>query len=267
MRSRSSTRSGAPTSSSTSRDISRLPGVALPVSSTASLRSGSATSRAGEHTECAGTTNNPLIAGNGVTLCCPGRSPFQPRNAAAAVFNLTAVGGTAPTTFLSVTPALAGHTCPASAPAFLESESSGGTALPNRVISKLGPNEDVCIYSAAGQHQLHRRRQRLVRLVGRAGWRALLLDPAHSGLRHATDVATPPVRSHRAAGLAPGQTDPILIAGSRRCPADNVHSTAPVAVVANLTGIAGTATTFFTLYPSDAIPDRRRRTSTRVSAR
>ena len=44
----------------------------------------------------------------------------------------------------------------------------------------------------------------------------------------------------------------MRIAGTLVVPADNVNSIAPVAVVANVTGIAGNATTFFTLYPSDA---------------
>ena len=39
-------------------------------------------------------------------------------------------------------------------------------------------------------------------------------------------------------------------------PADNAHSTAPVAVVANLTGVTGTAATVFTLFPSDATRPR-----------
>ena len=54
------------------------------------------------------------------------------------------------------------------------------------------------------------------------------------------------------AGAHPGQIEPIAIAGQTAVPADNLHSTAPVAVVANVTGVAGTGTTFFTLYPSDA---------------
>jgi hypothetical protein len=209
-------------------------------------------SRAGEHTACAGTTNNPLIAGKWRYVALSGPQAVPTSGAAAAVFNLTAVGGTAPTTFLSVTPALAGHTCPAGAPAFSNLNPAEGTALPNRVISKLGPNEDVCIYSALGSINF---------IVDVNGWFGSSGAPA--GVLF---YSIPPTRvcdtrptSHTTCsipsgtGLAPGQTDPILIAGSTAVPADNVHSTAPVAVVANLTGIAGTATTFFTLYPSDAV--------------
>ena len=111
-------------------------------------------SRADKDTECAGTTNNPLIGGHWRDVVLSGGVPVgiptTPGEAAAAVFNLTAVGGTAPTTFLSVTPALANKTCPASAPTFSNLNPAEGTALPNRVISELGPNQDVCIYTAAG---------------------------------------------------------------------------------------------------------------------
>jgi hypothetical protein len=52
-------------------------------------------------------------------------------------------------------------------------------------------------------------------------------------------------------GLTPTDSLPIAVAGVNVVPADDAHSVTPVAVVGNLTGIAGTASTFFTLYPSD----------------
>jgi hypothetical protein len=56
--------------------------------------------------------------------------------------------------------------------------------------------------------------------------------------------------------LTPRLTKPILIAGTTAVPADNLHSVQPVALVANLTGIAGTANTVFILYPSDKAAPR-----------
>jgi hypothetical protein len=216
-------------------------------------------SRANEHTECAAAANVPLLAGKWRDVVLSGLPPGAPVNtqdiptttgiAAAAVFNLTAVGGTAPTTFLSVTPAGAGNTCPTAAPAFSNLNPAEGTALPNRVISKLGPDQDVCIYSALGSINF---------IVDVNGWFGSSSAPA--GVLF---YSVPPTRicdtrqgscstPGGPPGLTPGESVPIPIAGSSIVPADNLHSTAPVAVVANLTGIAGTATTFFTLYPSDA---------------
>jgi hypothetical protein len=44
----------------------------------------------------------------------------------------------------------------------------------------------------------------------------------------------------------------IHVAGIVAVPAWNAHAPAPIAVVANLTGVTGSAPTYFTLYPSDA---------------
>jgi hypothetical protein len=218
-------------------------------------------SRANEHTECAATTNDPLLPGQWRHVVLSGLPPGAPvgtqdipataGEAATAVFNLTAVGGTAPTTLLAVTPALAGNTCPTARPAFSNLNPAEGTALPNRVISALGPNQDVCIYNALGDINF---------VVDVNGWFGSSTAPA--GVLF---YSIPPTRvcdtrrdSNTACsvpsglGLSPGESDPILMAGSTVVPADNPYSTAPVAVVANLTGIAGNAITFFTLYPTGA---------------
>jgi hypothetical protein len=215
-------------------------------------------SRANAHTECAGATNNPLIGGHWSHVVLSGDPPGGTGQsipassaAAAAVFNLTGVGGTAPTTFLSVTPALPGNTCPIAAPAFSNLNPAEGTALPNRVISELGPDQDVCIYNASGDINI---------VIDLNGWFG-----SSTATAGALFYSIPPTRvcdtranSHTACsvpsglGLAPGEIDPILMAGSIAVPADYAHSTAPVAVVANLTGIAGNAITLFTLYPNGA---------------
>jgi hypothetical protein len=158
------------------------------------------------------------------------------------------VGGSAPT-YLSVAPALANNLCPTTAPAFSNLNPGAGTALPNRVISKLGPNQDVCIFSAAGSINV---------IVDVNGWFGSASAPAGVLFYSVPPTRVCDTRSASCAvppgspGLTPGDIEQIRIAGQTAVPADNLHSTPPVAVVANVTGIAGTATTFFTLYPSDA---------------
>jgi hypothetical protein len=217
-------------------------------------------SRGGARTACAGASSTPLQALKWRDVVLSGLPPgalptpsipATPGTAAAAVFNLTAVGGTQ-ATYLAVAPALAGRTCPTKAPSFSNVNPSAGIALPNRVISSLGPNQDVCVFSAAGSINF---------VIDVNGWfgssgvpggvlfysvpptRVCDTRPT-SGTECATSPPTP--------GLGPGQIRAVPIAGVLVVPADNAHSTAPVAVVANLTGVAGTAATVFTLFPSDA---------------
>jgi uncharacterized protein (DUF779 family) len=222
-------------------------------------------SRAGAGTICAGASSTPLqalkwrdVVLSGLPPGAPTGTPSipaTPGTAAAAVFNLTAVVGTQ-ATYLTVAPALAGHTCPTGAPSFSNVNPSAGIALPNRVISSLGPNQDVCVFSAAGSINF---------VIDVNGWfgsagvsggvlfysvpptRVCDTRPT-SGTECATSPPTP--------GLGPGQIRAVAIAGVLVVPADNAHSTAPVAVVANLTGVVGTAATVFTLFPSDAARPR-----------
>jgi hypothetical protein len=65
------------------------------------------------------------------------------------------------------------------------------------------------------------------------------------------DTRTGPGTECDGQGLTPLDTLQVGMAGVLVVPAEG-GSTQPAAVVANLTGIAGTAATFFTLYPSDA---------------
>ena len=208
-------------------------------------------------TGCLGSATGPLQGGkwrdvvlSGLPTGAAVSTPSIPSmGAAAAVFNLTATGGTAPT-FVSIAPALDNHACPAAQPAFSNVNPSAGIALPNRVISLLGPNQDVCVYNAVGSINL---------ILDVNGWFGSSSAPAGSLF-----FSVPPTRvcdtrptsgsacALRAPGLTPRVVDPIGIAGVIVVPADDPHSTTPVAVVANLTGIAGTAATYFTLFPSDA---------------
>ena len=222
-------------------------------------------SRAGAGTICAGASSTPLQALKwrdvvlsglppGAPLSTPS-IPATPGTAAAAVFNLTAVIGTQ-ATYLTVAPALAGHTCPTGAPSFSNVNPSAGIALPNRVISSLGPNQDVCIFSAQGSINFVIDVNGWFGSAGVSGGVLFYSVPptrvcdtrSGSGTACATSPPTP--------GLGPGQIRAVAIAGVLVVPADNAHSTAPVAVVANLTGVVGTAATVFTLFPSDAARPR-----------
>ena len=116
----------------------------------------------GDSTVCAtatGGTSAPLIDGVwrrvGIGGVPPGVSLSTPHvptdgTAAAAVFNLTATAGTA-STILAVAAPNGSDLCPTSAPQFSNLNPGPGISLPNRVISNLGPKQDICVYSAAGR--------------------------------------------------------------------------------------------------------------------
>jgi hypothetical protein len=215
-------------------------------------------SRIGSTTNCPGSTNTPLQAGKWRDVVISGLPqgalagtpsiPSTPGTASAAVFNLTGTNGTL-NTLIAVAPALANNLCPTAQPAFSNLNPSAGIALPIRVISKLGPNQDVCLFSPAGSINF---------IIDVNGWFGSSTAPA--GVLF---YSIPPTRvcdtrplsgytcSLPAPGLTPKITDPIGIAGTIAVPADDQHSVQPVAIVANLTGIAGTANTVFILYPSD----------------
>ena len=216
-------------------------------------------SRGNMGTECdLGTTNNPLIGGtwthvvlSGVPPGVSSSTPQIPKDgtAAAAAFNLTATAGTAPTFLAVAPPTTPGDACPAGQPAFSNVNPAAGTSLPNRVISNLGPNQDICLYSAVGSINY---------VIDVNGW---------FGKAGATTVgaaffySVPPTRicdtrTVEVTGCY-GKTlqnkahITVNVAGILAVPTWDIHSPAPLAVVANLTGIAGTAATVFTLYPAD----------------
>jgi IPT/TIG domain len=211
--------------------------------------------RANTHTLCATTANNPLAGGTWRKVVVSGLPPGgtgvgipADGTAATAVFNLTAVGGTQ-ATFLAVAPPNSGDQCPSHVSASNLNPKAGET-LPNRVISPLGPNRDVCIFNSVGSVNF---------IVDVNGWFGTAAAPAGAFF-----YAVPPTRicdtranTHTpCAGaistpLGGAAVRPIQVAGTKVVPAF-AGSTKPVAVVANLTGVAGTASTFLELYPSDA---------------
>ncbi len=111
--------------------------------------------------------------------------------AAAAVFNLTAANATIATYVTVATPNLTTDACPTGAPATSNLNPPAGSALPNRIISALGPHQDVCIYNAAGSIDF---------IIDVNGWfgdgtegthgptgHALLLDSPGANLRYTAD--------------------------------------------------------------------------------
>jgi PKD repeat protein len=216
-------------------------------------------SRARKGTECAGSFENPLPGKTWRDVVLSGRpsgstlnTPSIPtQGAAAAVFNLTAVGPTQSTYLAVQPPNLLTDACPTKAPAVSNVNPSAGSALPNRVISALGPHQDVCVYNAVGSTDF---------IIDVNGWfgdgtEAATVPPG------ALFYAIPPARicdtrvSTRTEcsgeGLSPKQTLYVGVDGASVVPIAG-GSNPPLAVVANLTAVAGTATTFLTLFPSDA---------------
>ncbi len=214
-------------------------------------------SRAGQNTECAGTSNHPIAAGtwrrvvlSGLPPGAPGGTPSIPTlGAAAAAFNLTATAGTAPT-FVAVTAPNSSDACPTSAPRFSNLNPSAGGSIPIRVISPVGPNQDVCVFNATGSINF---------IIDVNGW----FGNGHESTTAALFYSVAPTRicdTRQGSGtecdsnsLTPNDTEILPVAGVSPTPAEG-GLVKPVAVVANLTGIAGTAATVLVLYPSDVSP-------------
>jgi len=213
--------------------------------------------RARHATICAGATDNPLVATTSVGVWrrvalaglppgAPGGTPSIPATGAAgAVFDLTTTGGTRPT-FLAVQPPNSADQCPTTPASSSNVNPAAGETLPNRVIASLGPNQDVCVFNAVGSINV---------VIDVNGWFGAANAPAG-----ALYYSVPPTRicdtragsGSPCAGnsLGPNATETIAAAGVLVLPAEGGW-TAPVAMVANLTAVAGTAPTFFTLYPRD----------------
>jgi outer membrane protein assembly factor BamB len=214
-------------------------------------------SRAGKNTECAGGTNNPIAAGtwrrvvlSGLPPGAPGGTPSIPTiGAAAAAFNLTATAGSS-STFLSVAPPNSSDACPAGAPRFSNLNPPAGGSVPIRVISPLGPHQDICVFNAAGSINF---------LIDVNGW----FGNGHESATGALFYSVAPTRicdTRQGSGtecdsenLTPNDIQTIGMAGVSPIPAEG-GSAKPVAIVANLTGVAGTAATVLVLYPSDVSP-------------
>jgi IPT/TIG domain len=202
--------------------------------------------RANHGTACAGATNDPLPANTWRKVVLSGTGSIPASGAAAAVFNLTATQGTQ-ATYLSVAPPNGSDQCPTGAQGASNLNPKAGGSLPNRVISPLGPANDVCIYNAVGSIEF---------IIDVDGWFGTGSEPSAGALFY----SVPPTRicdtragtGTRCAGrtLLPNFTEVVQVAGVTAVPA--FVGAQPVAMVANLTGVAGTQSTYLELYPSDA---------------
>ena len=205
------------------------------------------------------STSDPLQGGSWRLVSLSGLppgvlagTPHVPSDgtAVAAAFNLTATLGSL-STYLSVAVPTGGDACPTGAPSFSNLNPTPGISLPNRVISNLGPNQDICLFSAAGSIHF---------IIDVNGW----FGNGHEPTTGALFYSVPPTRicdtrptfgtRCQARPLSTNFIEPVQVAGNVAVPAWNVHAAPPIAVVANLTGVAGSSGTYFTLYPSDANP-------------
>ena len=219
--------------------------------------------RNGTGTACSGAGSDNLLGANQwsrvVVSGCPTGTPSctasVPTNgtAAAVALNLTAVFGSAGT-FLSVVPPNSSDQCPTGYPAFSNLNVKAGYNLPNRVIVPLGPEQDVCVYNNLGAINF---------ILDVNGW----FGNGSEASPGASYYAISPLRLCDTRGgigyttectgdtLGAGATLTIPVAGVDGLPAAG-GSSPPVAVIANVTAVFGTAYTFFTLYPADvALPN------------
>ena len=209
--------------------------------------------RANTHTECAGATNDPLPAHTWRDVVLSGlppgvSAPSIPSDgtAAAAVFNLTATQGTL-ATYLTVQPPNSSDACPSGPPGESNINIAAGIALPNRVVSSLGPRQDVCVYNAVGSIDF---------IIDVDGWFGNGSEISSGALFYAlpptricdtrtgsgTECAGKPLTANSAELVPVAGVDGLPVIGG---------STLPLAIVANLTAVAGSASTYLTLYPSD----------------
>jgi hypothetical protein len=200
--------------------------------------------RANHHTVCAGTANNPLQANTWRRVVLSGTGSIPPTGATAAVFNLAGTQGTQ-NTYLAVAQPNGSDQCPSGGQGVSNLNPKAGGTLVNRVISPLGPANDVCVYNAVGSIEF---------IIDVDGWFG-----NGSESNGSLFYSVPPTRicdtrsgtGTRCSGqpLRKGVSEVIQVAGVTVVPA--FFGAQPAAVVANLTAVAGTESTYLELYPSD----------------
>ena len=215
--------------------------------------------RKGVGTACSGTSADNLLNQNQWTRVvvsgCPTGDPSctasVPTNgtAAAVALNLTAVNGSA-STYLSVVPPNGSDVCPSGAPSFSNLNVGASDNLPNRVIVPLGPEQDVCVYNSLGSINF------ILDVNGWFGTGAESSQGAYFFAMIPTRICD--TRSAASVGystecsgetLSAGGILTVPVAGVDGVPSS--ATTPPVAIIANVTAVAGSSYTYFTLYPSD----------------
>ncbi|HYA00864.1 MAG TPA: Ig-like domain-containing protein, partial [Candidatus Binatia bacterium] len=200
--------------------------------------------RAGTGTPCSG---HPILAGMWAKVDLAGAGSVPSNGTAeAVVMNVTGTGGTAGT-FLSVAPPNSSDQCPSAPPEFSNLNMGAGSTLPNRVIVPVGPDQDVCVYNSQGTENA---------VLDVDGWFGNGQEEA-TGFHYYAISPTRLCDTRGAAGV--GYTtectgDPLTTGATMNVPVAGMSQItgtgAPVAVIANVTGVSGTAGTFLTLYPA-----------------
>jgi hypothetical protein len=194
-----------------------------------------------------GTWRDVVVSGlpPGVPLSTP--SIPSDGTAATAVFNLTATGDIQ-ATYLAVAPPNSSDQCPAR-PLVSNVNPAADQSLPNRVISALGPRNDVCVFNAVGS---------IYFIIDVDGWFGTGAETTAGALFNSVAPTricdTRPGSRTECAGETLGGNSALAIpvAGVHEVPV--MSGTPPIAIVANVTAVAGNATTFFTLYPASVVP-------------
>jgi uncharacterized protein YvpB len=168
--------------------------------------------------------------------------------AQAAVLNLTAIGGTLPT-YLSVFPTHADGTCP-TASTTSTINLNGGATEANRVLVSLGsdagggPPTDVCVYNAVGSIDF---------VLDANGWFGSSLASTPLGAQFQAIGPTRVCDTRAGSGtpcsghaIGSGATLSIDVAGVAGVP-----KAGPVAIIANLTAVSPSTSTYLVAYPAD----------------
>jgi len=205
--------------------------------------------RGGQGTACNTGTSNPLGPGQSRAITVTGGTGGIPNDgtAAAAVFNLTAVSGTAGT-YLTASPPQNDGSC--AVPATSNLNVNAHFNLPNRVIVPIGTSGaalgKVCIYNSLGSINF---------IIDVNGWFGTGGEATVGALFY--PVSPQRICDTRAAtgtqctGMSIAAHGTLVLSAIGTAPGD---PTAPVAVVANTTGIAGTAATFLSVFPDGNRP-------------
>jgi hypothetical protein len=192
-------------------------------------------------------TNVPRL----VNVTGVGANAIPASGAAAAVFNLTGVAGTTGT-FLSVYPPSSSGAC--ATPNVSTLNLVAGQVQANRVMVSLGPatsggpDTSVCVYNASGK---------INAILDANGWFGSGTAAAGEqyqpiGPSRVCDTRTGsglPCAGH---ALTAGGTDTIAVAGVGGVPPSSATHPA-LAVIANLTAIDPSTTTYLTLYAADLL--------------
>lgn len=198
----------------------------------------------------ANTAVRVKVAGMPLWCTVPANCPSIPTDGTEefAIINLTAIAGTA-NTYLSVIPYSINSGClwggNKGAPPFSTVNVSAGHAQANRVFVDLAPNSSplyVCVYNAVGRANF---------IIDDDGWFGG--PTAGQGLQF---YPTSPTRicDTRSGTSTPCSGHPLTQNSSLTVAAagqDGIASGA-MAIIANLTAVAGTSFTYLTLYPADA---------------